>query len=311
MRTATSGAKGAVWIIASAALLMLSACGSAANDATPTVSIDAIFTAAYQTFAAQAATQLALTPPTETPAPTASPTVPLPSPLPTISFNSPTANAGGTACDNATFVTDVTVPDDTVIAPGASFVKTWKMLNSGKCTWNTNYKMAFVSGDLMGGTAGPVTVPVPPGNQANLSVNLVAPKTNGTYKGFWRMQNASSQPFGNSPWVQIKVGAGSTSTPGPSPTGGPSSTAGPSPTGGAGTFTISGNVANLGGVLVTYTGGTTTTAPNGDYEFTVPAGWSGTVTPSDGGVHTFTPASRSYIDVEEDHTNAQNYTATP
>ena len=44
--------------------LTLSACGSGNADATPTFSLDAIYTSAAQTFTAQQATQLALTPPT-------------------------------------------------------------------------------------------------------------------------------------------------------------------------------------------------------------------------------------------------------
>jgi hypothetical protein len=296
--------------MASLSILILSACGSAAN-ATPTVSIDAIFTAAYQTFSAQEATQLALTPPTETPLPTLPPTLALPSPLATISFSSPTANTGGSACDNSSYVADVTIPDNTTIAAGANFTKTWKLLNSGSCAWSTSYKLSYSSGEKMGGSDTLITVPVPRGNQTDVSVKLVAPTASGTYTGTWRMQNAGGQPFGNFVTVVIKVGSGgATNTPGPSPTAGPSATAGPSPTGGSGTFTISGNVAHLGGVLVTYTGGTLLTASNGDYEFTVPAGWSGSVTPSDG-VHTFIPASRSYSNVQEDWTDAQNYTLGP
>jgi len=38
-------------------------------------------------------------------------------------------------CDRAQFISDVTVPDGTTFAPGATFTKTWRLKNSGTCTW--------------------------------------------------------------------------------------------------------------------------------------------------------------------------------
>ena len=39
----------------------------------------------------------------------------------------------------------------------------------------------------------------------DLSVTLTAPSTNGTYQGFWQMNNANKQAFGQTIWVGIKV----------------------------------------------------------------------------------------------------------
>ena len=208
------------------AMLALSACGLGNADATPTLSVDAIYTAAYQTLAAQQATQLALTPPTETPSPT-----PLPSPtlIPTQStpFGSPTTASGGggaSGCDSSVFVSDVTVPDGTVMAPGQSFVKTWAVMNNGTCAWSTSYKLAFISGEQMDGSSVSVPSSVPAGQQAQLSVNLTAPITAGDYTGYWRLQNDKGEFFGNSVYVTIKVSGGSstssaaTDTPEPSAT---------------------------------------------------------------------------------------------
>ena len=192
-------------------MLALSACGSANANATPTLSVDAIFTAAFQTLSAQQATQLALTPPTETPAPTLTP-------LPTQSggslFGSPTSsfNSNIQGCNNAVFVNDVTIPDGTVINPGSSFVKTWLMQNSGTCAWSTNYKFTFISGDAMNGTSIALTDSVPSGQQVKISATLTAPTALGNFKGVWRMQDDQGRYFGEMPWVSITV-SGSTSTP--------------------------------------------------------------------------------------------------
>ncbi len=49
--------------------------------------------------------------------------------------------------DSAEFVADVTVPDDTVIAAGKAFTKTWRLRNNGTSTWTLDYKLVFSHGD--------------------------------------------------------------------------------------------------------------------------------------------------------------------
>ena len=114
--------------------LALTACGSASAEATPTLSVDAIFTAAFQTLSVQQATQLASTPPTATPSPTLFPTLASQPTQPgNLPFGSPTTSSGtgASGCNNLAFVNDVTIPDGTIINPGKSFVKTW-LLQSRK-----------------------------------------------------------------------------------------------------------------------------------------------------------------------------------
>ena len=72
-------------------------------------------------------------------------------------------------------------------------------------------------------------------------------------------------------------------------------------------YTISGTVV-LPGVTLSYTDGTpktVTSGSTGHYSITVPANWTGTVTPSKTGF-TFKPASRDYTNVTADKTS-QNY----
>lgn len=73
--------------------------------------------------------------------------------------------------------------------------------------------------------------------------------------------------------------------------------------------TISGNTG-VGGVSLAYTDGTPKSATAdgaGDYSFSVPYNWSGTVTPSLEG-YSFSPASKEYTNVQVDQTG-QNFTA--
>jgi len=278
-------------------VVLLTACGSADADATPTMGVDAIFTAAFQTLEAQQATQLALTPPTNTPSPSPFPTLPPPSPastLPPLTGSTPLGGGAG-VCDNSAYVADVTIPDGTTIKAGEKFTKTWKIYNSGSCAWTTSYKIAFDSGEAMGGATTVLSAAVPAGQQADISVQLTAPNTNGTFRGNWRMQNASGVGFGNVVYVEIKVGSGSgaTVTPGPSPTGGPTS---------ATTHRISGWAGVGSGVTVTCVGANqnkptvqATVDNNGNYFCDVVNHWAGSIEPSKPGWD-FTPPSITGID---------------
>lgn len=109
----------------------------------------------------------------------------------------PALNAEG-CTDQAAFVADVTVPDDSVFAPGTRFTKTWRLRNEGTCTWGPDYFLVFVGGNEMSGDA--VSLPVvPPEQTVELSVDLTAPQTDGTYRGDWQLQNPDRELFGIGP----------------------------------------------------------------------------------------------------------------
>jgi Ig-like domain from next to BRCA1 gene len=139
------------------------------------------------------------------------------------------------ACDRAQFIADVNIPDGTVLAPGATFTKTWRLKNVGSCAWSTSYQLVFFSGAQMGAASSaafPQNVSV--GQTVDVSINMTAPSAAGSYRGYWMFKNASGALFGigaqaNKPWwVDIKV-SGSPVTPGgPTVTpGGPTVTPAP------------------------------------------------------------------------------------
>lgn len=115
-----------------------------------------------------------------------------------------------TPCNMASFIADVTTPDDTAIKVSTGFTKIWRLKNVGSCTWTSGYQLVFDSGDLMGGpasqqlTAGTVA----PGQTLDISVNLTSPAAAGTYKGNWKIREPGGATFGLSTgafWVQIKA----------------------------------------------------------------------------------------------------------
>jgi hypothetical protein len=114
----------------------------------------------------------------------------------------PTMNAGAwryRACDQAAFIMDVTVPDGSRFAPGATFDKTWRLQNTGTCTWTTaSYSLVFNTGDDFNvATSHPLTKDVPPWSYVDLTIpNMVAPSTPGYHLSYWKLSNGSGGTFG-------------------------------------------------------------------------------------------------------------------
>jgi hypothetical protein len=146
------------------------------------------------------------------------PTKAPPTPIPPT--ETPTGSGPGGCVLAEQFVADVTIPDGTVLAPGAPFVKTWRVKNTGTCTWE-NYKLIFAVGEQMGGPASVNVNNTPPGGTVDTTVNLIAPTTPGEHKGGWRFQATNGSVFG-SVTVVISVPVPATATPQPTATSMPS-----------------------------------------------------------------------------------------
>ena len=129
----------------------------------------------------------------------------------------PTARPTSSVCtDAATFVRDMTIPDYTLMAPGVAFTKTWRLKNSGSCTWNSSYLVAYIRGATMSQQPGYWMLQkgetVAPGQSVNVSVGMTAPVEDGNYASYWglRPENGQLMPIsggadGNSFYVKIRV----------------------------------------------------------------------------------------------------------
>lgn len=198
--------------------LLLAACSSADGEASPTPEPEAVLTAAAETANAQL-TELAK--PTTTTSPTQQETGDISS---TPSATSDTGSGeepagtstppstpitGGT--DQAVFWADVTIPDGTDFNPGEQFTKVWQLQNSGTNTWTTDYSFGFFSGEQMSAPAAvPLSGNVDPGDTVDVSVDMTAPQSAGSYLGFWKMRNPAGEFFDYQVYVQIDVVGGGT-----------------------------------------------------------------------------------------------------
>jgi hypothetical protein len=174
--------------------LLITSCGAG----TPTEDAQAIIqTSVAQTVAAQNVIEIPSTEtpsgaviPTKTPFQQLTPLAPLASP--TLPVNSSTK----AECAKASLVSE-TINDGTIFKPGEQFTKTWQITNTSNCVWDTTYKIIFWDGDLLGG--GYVyNLPqvVGPGQTVPISLVLIAPATDGTYKSEWKLQTPDNINFG-------------------------------------------------------------------------------------------------------------------
>ncbi len=191
-----------LFIVASLTTVLLSACGrqTPAETATPSLTETQVATATQASTATEAPTWL--------PTDTSTPETPIPTNLPD--------------CTNsASFVADITIPDNSEVATGTTFTKTWRINNTGTCIWGPGYRLTHYSDEQMGA---PDSVPLGvtwPGQSLDISVDLTASESSGTHRGNFVVKNPAGliMKVGDDSrlWVIIKVtntaAAGATAIP--------------------------------------------------------------------------------------------------
>lgn len=113
------------------------------------------------------------------------------------------------ARDDANYVADLTIPDGTTVQQGDTFLKTWRIKNSGTTTWK-DYTLEYTgdpfSRDSRMGAPMAVSVPFArPGKTVDVSVTLKAPESKGTHRSTWRLRKRDGGLFGEQFYAEIKV----------------------------------------------------------------------------------------------------------
>ncbi|KAK7111984.1 microtubule-associated protein futsch-like [Littorina saxatilis] len=109
----------------------------------------------------------------------------------------------GTLC--AQFLSDVTIPDGSVVVPGEVLEKTWLMRNNGTMNWPRDTVLREVRGNM---PAKHVSVPVGlllPGQTTEITVVFCAPEETGDYESHWRLFSCG-QEFGHFVFIKVRVG---------------------------------------------------------------------------------------------------------
>jgi uncharacterized cupredoxin-like copper-binding protein len=197
--------------------MVVTACGSAnpPQEQEPTPDVAVVRTSAASTVISQfTLTAAVFTPTPSLPAETAATSTDA-TPEATGTVTTPTqplaqvTNAEGTTvalCDSMQFVADVNVPDNTNMAPGQDFLKTWRVKNTGSCPWGDGYGLVYADyADDMDGQPQPLTEVVQPGQEVEISVQFTAPDEIGEYLSAWQMQNPAGVTFEDIIFVKIIV----------------------------------------------------------------------------------------------------------
>jgi len=195
-------------------IMLISACGSANTpneESTPDVVV--VRTSAAGTVVAQFTLTAAAFTPTTTSSSALSTATTAPQAQVTSTATVPpvaqVTNAEGTTialCDDLSFVADVNIPDGTNMSPGQDFTKTWRVKNTGSCTWDADYKLVYAGyADDMSGQWQPLTQVVQPGQEVEVSVQFKAPDKVGEYLSAWQMSNPTGITFQQAIYVKIIV----------------------------------------------------------------------------------------------------------
>ena len=133
-----------LFVVTALLTLVLSACnGQAATEtATVTATEAPVATALVSITEAPPITETFTGPPPEASASaTATSETPLAAQTPTIDPSRPTNPPDCT--NSASFVADVTIPDNTNVAGGTTFTKTCRVSNTGTCVWGPDYTLTY------------------------------------------------------------------------------------------------------------------------------------------------------------------------
>ena len=185
-------------------IFLVNGCSGTSQQSSTTSSIPVLTLAGSTPGSISTSTPTAISP-TATSAVTA-PTAIFPTTTPAV-----TANGSFSVQDTATFVGE-NYPDNSVFTPGQTFVKTWKIKNTGSLTWTTAYQLVFSASPEGNSLSSPSKINFPqetvPGETVGLSIPLVAPVTPGTFSVYWAIRNERGEMVavdGGNLWVKIQI----------------------------------------------------------------------------------------------------------
>jgi hypothetical protein len=168
--------------------LTLSSCGNASQPAAtsqPNVPADAsTLPAATEPSPTLNVFVPATLPPVDTPIPTLTPIPP---------------------CTNIlAYISDITIPDNTVVAAGSTVDKQWQVKNAGTCDWDARYRLRAILGTDLG-IGEQSLYPARAGTEAVLRIVFTAPLVAGYYSSTWQAVAPDGSLFGDIVTVSIIV----------------------------------------------------------------------------------------------------------
>ena len=102
-----------------------------------------------------------------------------------------------TCINKAELIRSLTLNDYASLTPNSLYAKVWEVMNTGTCTWTSDYRVVFDSGDPFFDSSD-IFIPteVKPGETVEIRYNFYAPSDVKVYEGYWILQDAQKNKFG-------------------------------------------------------------------------------------------------------------------
>lgn len=104
---------------------------------------------------------------------------------------------------HASFIRDVTIEDGSIMPPGFSFNKIWRIRNSGSVPWPEGCWCICSGGDFNGTTT--IVNSAWPQEEVDVCIICTSPLVPGRARSYWRLINPEGKAFGVDLWVDIEV----------------------------------------------------------------------------------------------------------
>jgi hypothetical protein len=118
----------------------------------------------------------------------------------------PAASPASDCLSALRYLQDLNYPDGSVVSPGQSVEKQWRVENNGSCDWDERYKLKLLEGfPQLGANPEQALYPARAGFQATLTINFTAPMEAGTYRTSWQGVDPQGKPFGDAIFMEIVV----------------------------------------------------------------------------------------------------------
>ncbi len=107
--------------------------------------------------------------------------------------------------NDLTFVSDLTIEDNSLVTYGATIDKQWLVQNSGTCNWDETYRLRHIGGAELGAPEEIALYPAKSGTQATIQIIFTAPFIDGKYESAWQAFDSSGLAFGDPIFVRVEV----------------------------------------------------------------------------------------------------------
>jgi hypothetical protein len=107
--------------------------------------------------------------------------------------------------DSLIFISDITIPDGTIVVAGSTLDKQWEIENNGTCNWNEEYSIRLISGPDLGADSVQALAPARSGSRTTIRIKFTAPDQSGSYQSMWQAYNPEEEPFGDTFYIDVVI----------------------------------------------------------------------------------------------------------